>query len=122
MPEDRGGVRSGRAPFEESVPVGQGSPVGEERASSLQDVNRVLPKDQRRRMVVQVRIHADEPGTHCVSRLPLQQELDDLVGVPEVLLSVGMRRSLSSCPLADGLRIRDICDHRHQPLTEDVLK
>ena len=72
--------------------------MGEEGPSSLQDVNRLLPKDERRRMVAQVRIHADEPGSNCLRRLPLKQELDDLIGVAQALFGVRMGH-LSQFPL-----------------------
>ena len=54
--------------------------MSEERASSLQDVNGVLPEDECGRVVVQLGVHADEPGSYRVMRLPLEQELCDLVG------------------------------------------
>jgi hypothetical protein len=65
-PADPGGGRYGRVPCEEYAPNGEDSPVGEERASSLQDVNRVLPEDERRSMVIQIWIHANEPGSYRV--------------------------------------------------------
>ena len=71
-PEDRAGVRCGRAPSEEYAPVGQDSPVREEGPSRLEDADRVLREHERRRLVIQVRIHADEPGSDRLGRLSLK--------------------------------------------------
>lgn len=66
-PGDQDAVRCGRVPFEEWVLVGHDSPVGEEVASGLENAGWVLLDYERRRLVVQVRIHSYEPGPNRLS-------------------------------------------------------
>lgn len=102
--------------------VGQDSPVGEEGTSSLEDPNWILRKDERRRPVIQIWVHADHPGADRLGGLPLQEQLDYLEGVTETLLGVGVRRALSPGPLPDSLRIANAGDDRHQTLAKHVLE
>lgn len=119
---DRASDRYGRAPPVASARVGQDSPVGEESTSRLEDMNRILGKDQCGCPVTEIRVHSDHPGPHRLGRFPFYEELHDLESLTETLLGIGVRRTLSPGPLADSLRIADAGDRRHQTLAQHVLE
>jgi hypothetical protein len=104
------------------VLVGRGSPVSEEGAGSLHYAGGLLRKSQCGRLIIEIRVHADEPSTHGIGRLSLFQQLHNLVGVPKALFSLRVRIPGPGRPLTYRFGIAHAAYDRDKPLTQDVLK
>jgi len=60
----------------------------------------VVPERQRRRLALEVRIHAPEPGPDGVRGLPASKNAEHVVGVPEARLWGGLRWPRAHSPTA----------------------
>ncbi len=82
----------------------------------------MLGQHQSRRLVVEFRVHAGEPGLDRRTCFVLQQQLADLKRVAQPSLRHGTGRSLATRPFPHGLGVTHSSDDRNQPLAENILK